>query len=119
MAEDLKAKHLAEAGYLGPEAQTEAHKKRAAENAGAGVQPDMQYHGTVTGRLPPSKLNFGRVTHTVYPVKYMVAVGGLSMGFQFYGPFTEDKFAARWADTNLKRGTEYRVYSIFDVGKDA
>ena len=84
-----------------------------------GGQPGMQYHGVTTGRFPPSKLGFGRVTHTVYPVKYMVAVGDLTQGFQFYGPFTEDKFAARWVHNNFQRGIEYRVYSIFDVREDA
>lgn len=119
MAEDLKVKHLAEAGYLGPEAQAEARKKRAAENAAPQPRPDLQYHGTTTGRFPPSKMNFGRVTHTVYPVRYMVAVGSLSKGFQFYGPFTEDKGAARWGYNNIKRGVEYRVHPIFDVREDA
>lgn len=69
-------------------------------------------HGTVTGRWPGMN---GRATHTVYPVKYMVAVGDLTKGFQFYGPFTEDKYAARWAYNNLKRGTTYQVHSLFDV----
>lgn len=83
-------------------------------------QPEgIQYHGVTTGRFPPSKLNFGRVTHTVYPVRYMVAVGDLSGGFQFYGPFTEVTSAARWIYNNLKRGTESRVYSLFDVREDA
>lgn len=83
---------------------------------GAPIEPGKatQYHGTVTGRFPSTMLP-GRNTHTVYPIKYMVAVGGLSEGFHFYGPFTEDKFAARWAYNNLKRGIEYRVYSIFDT----
>ena len=119
MAEDLRAKYLAEAGYLGPKARAEAQEKRAAENAAPQPRPDIQHHGTMTGRFPPSKLGFGRVSHTVYPVKYMVAVGDLSKGFQFYGPFTEDKFAARWAYNNFQRGTDYRVYPIFDVREDA
>lgn len=104
---DLKAKHLAEATqHLGPSARHGA------------PQPGLQYHGTTTGRFPPSKLHFGRETHTVYPIKYMVAVGSLSGGFQFYGPFTEDMSAVRWIYNNLKRGTESRVYPIFDVRED-
>jgi len=78
-------------------------------------EPGVQYHGAVPGRFPPSTLNFGRATHTVYPIKYMVAVGGLSEGFQFYGPFTMDQFATQWAYDNLKRGIEYRVYPMFDT----
>ncbi len=107
MDEDLKTKHLAQAGYSGPKAQEEA--RRASQSA-------IQYHGTETGRWVRKD---GRVTNTVYPVKYMVAIGDLFQGFQFYGPFTEDKFAAHWAQNNLKCRAEYRIYPIFDVREDA
>lgn len=120
MNEDLKTKHMAEAGYLGPEARAEALKQRAADND-RDAQPQRtpgSHCGFQAVRFPPFDLA-GRETHTVYPIKYMVAVGGLSKGFQFYGPFTEDKFAARWIYNNLKRGTESRIYSIFDVREDA
>lgn len=114
MVEDLKTKHLAEAGYLGSKAREEALADRAAGQS----PPGIQYHGVRTGRFPPP-LIAGRTTHTVHPILYMVAVGGLSEGFQFYGTFTEDKYAARWAYNNLKRGIEYRVYPIFDTRNDA
>ena len=87
-------------------------RKADKAKAKAADQPAIQYHGTVTGRWPPKG---GMATHTVYPTKYMVAVGDWAEGFQFYGPFTEDKYAARWAYNNLKRGTTYRVCPMFDV----
>ena len=102
MAENLKAKHLAEAGYLGPEARKEAHRD-----------------GTVTGRFPPGKLNFGRVTHTVHPIKHMVVTGELTTGFIFYGLFDTVEKAVQWGDHNLKSGTLYRVHTLFDVRNDA
>ena len=71
------------------------------------------------GRHPLPTL-VGRVTHTVYPVKYMVAVGGLTTGFAFYGPFDTDERAATWArhNINFKHSTSYQVYPMFDVRDD-
>ena len=86
------------------------------------AQPSPQRYGFQTGRFPsPSKLEFGRKTHTVYPVHYMVAVGDLTQGFQFYGPFDTCERARVWgsANLNLKSATAYHVYPIFDVREDA
>ena len=114
MSDDLKLKHLAQAGYLGPKAQAEARNPAHADadsrrDGAAGV---LERRGTETGRWPGKT---GRTTHTVYPVKYVVAVGGLSGGFQFYGPFSEDKHAARWVYNNLKRGTDCSIHKMSDV----
>jgi len=57
----------------------------------------------------------GRVTNTVYPIRYMVVTGELTTGFQFYGPFNTVAAAGQWATTNLKVGTLHRVHNIFDV----
>jgi hypothetical protein len=82
-------------------------------------QPAIQYHGVTTGRFPPSKLNFGRVTHTVYPVKYMVVVGTLGQGFDFYGPFNTAEKATAWARHNLHIGVSVTVEKFHDVREDA
>ena len=81
-------------------------------------QPLIQMHGATTGRWSGKD---GRKTHTVYPVKYMVAVGDLTQGFQFYGPFDTCERARVWgsANLNLKAATAYHVYPIFDVREDA
>ncbi len=63
-------------------------------------------------------LNFGRKTHTVYPVKYMVVVGDLNSGFQFYGPFKDVHAADKWATDNLRVGMRCNVYPLFDVRED-
>lgn len=72
----------------------------------------VQAHGTVTDRgLGTSGLS----SHTVYPVKYMVATGNLTTGFDFYGPFATMVAANLWVTANLKVGTSIRVHAIFDV----
>ncbi len=77
----------------------------------------IQSHGdgTVTGRWPRRD---GRVTNTVYPVKYMVVTGELPTGFIFYGPFETTARADRWARLNLRSDTFYRVHNMFDVKDD-
>jgi len=57
----------------------------------------------------------GRVSHTVYPIKYMVVTGELTTGFTFYGPFETINKAGQWATTNLKSGTFHRVHNMYDV----
>ncbi len=109
MDEDLRTKHLAQAGYLGPKAQEEA--RRRAETVEV-----AQYHGTVTGRWPGKG---GRVTNTVYSVKHMVVTGELTTGFQFYGLFDTVERAGQWATHNLKPGTPYRVHNMSDVRSEA
>lgn len=113
--DDVKTKHLAQAGYLGPKAQAEARSPVRANGRRDVAAGTVQTHGTTTGRFPPGDVGFGRATHTVYPVKYVVTVGGLSGGFQFYGPFSEDKHAARWVYNNLKRGTDCSIHKMSDV----
>lgn len=103
MDEDLKTKHLAQAGYLGSKAQEEAR---------CVSQPATQQYGFQTGRFPRKD---GRVTNTVYPIRYMVVTGELPTGFLFYGPFETTIRADRWATLNLKTGTFYRVHNMFDV----
>jgi hypothetical protein len=76
------------------------------------VLEDIQRHGTVTGRWSG---NTGRITNTVYPIKYMVVTGELTTGFVFYGPFDSLSKAGQWATYNLKDGLPHRVHSIFDV----
>jgi hypothetical protein len=70
--------------------------------------------GVTTGRWRGD----GRSTNTVYPVKYMVALGDLRSGFSFYGPFRTVADADGWADANLRSGNAYRVYNMFDVRSD-
>jgi len=66
-----------------------------------GVTADViQYRGIETNRW-----SGGRVTHTVYPIKYMVATGDLVSGFYFYGPFETVDKADQWATRNLEVGT--------------
>lgn len=57
----------------------------------------------------------GRVTHTVYPTKYMVVTGELTTGFQFYGMFDNAAVAGRWATLNIKGNAPYRVHNMHDV----
>jgi len=78
----------------------------------------LRYHGATTGRWPGKG---GRITHTVYPVKHMVAVGDLIKGFEFYGPFDTPERARAWASANinLRSASAYHVYPMFDVRNDA
>ena len=72
--------------------------------------------GTRTGRWPSASNGGGHAqTHTVYPQKYMVVTGGLSLGHQFYGPFENAAKANDWAVANLKDGALYRIYAINGV----
>ncbi len=64
-------------------------------------------------KRPPDKT--GRVSRTVYPIKYLVVTGELTTGFQFYGPFNTRDAAGQWATGNLKSGLPHRVHDMFDV----
>jgi len=79
---------------------------------------DITY-GTRTGRWPAAiagaRMNRRLRSHTVYPQKWMVVTGGLSMGFKFYGPFENAAKANLWADANLKDGDLYRIYTLNEV----
>jgi len=70
----------------------------------------MQRSGVTKGRWPG-----GRLTHTVFPIKYMVGTGELTRGFTFYGPFKTGDDANEWARLNLKTSTEYHVHKLVDV----
>ncbi len=91
----------------------EALEKRAAQRS---TPEGLQQHGATTGRWLGKG---GRVTNTVYPIKYMVVTGELTTGFVFYGPFDSVAATERWATHNLKRGTPHRVHNMFDVRNDA
>ena len=78
----------------------------------------IQSHGdgTVTGRWPRRD---GRVTNTVYAKQYMVIVGTLGQGFEFYGPFDTVAKAAEWAGDNLHTGVYVNVEEFHNVRDDA
>lgn len=54
-------------------------------------------------------------THTTYPKVYVVAVGDLSEGYKFFGPFKCVETAMKWAFVNLKVGESVQVYSMSHV----
>jgi len=58
------------------------------------------------------------VTHTVYPVKYLVVVGTLGAGFEFYGPFDDIDATDSWVRQNLHTGASVRVEEFFDTRND-
>ena len=69
-------------------------------------------HGAGTGRWRGD----GRVTSTVYPIKYMVVLGDMERGFTFYGPFVTIDRAHKWAILNLRTGTPHDIHRMYDVG---
>lgn len=77
---------------------------------------DIQYHGADQhyGRWSGERL-----THTVWPTKYMVGTGELTRGFTFYGPFKTVDVANEWARLNLKASTEHHVHKLVDVRNGA
>ncbi len=54
-------------------------------------------------------------THTTYPKVYMVAVGDLSEGFKFYGPFKDATLALDWALDNFKVGEGLQIHPMYHV----
>lgn len=77
----------------------------------------MQRQGvTGTGRWSDCP---SRVSHTVYPVKYMVVTGTLGAGFEFYGPFDDIAATDSWVRRNLKTQTSVRIERLNYVKADS
>lgn len=57
--------------------------------------------------------------NTVYPKKYLVSSGNLSLGFTFHGPFSTHLKAMEWTLGNMHVGAEVRVVEMFDVREDS
>lgn len=72
----------------------------------------VQTHGAVTGHWSGKNRP---MTHTAYPVKYLVVVGTLGTGFGFYGPFDTIDAADAWTLKNLRKGAYARVEAFNDV----
>ncbi len=56
-----------------------------------------------------------RKSHTVFSTKFMVVVGSLAQGFEFYGPFDTMVDAERWTWDNLTPGTSVHVEKLNHV----
>ena len=54
-------------------------------------------------------------THVTYPKVYMIAVGDMSEGYKFHGPFKDAETAVQWATDNLKVGESVQVYPMYHV----
>lgn len=54
-------------------------------------------------------------THVTYPQVYLVAVGDMTEGFVFYGPFKSAEIAVAWAVDNLKVGESVQIYPMSHV----
>ena len=57
-----------------------------------------------------------RLSHNVYPTKYMVVTGDLEKGFQFYGLFISEDAAREWVNFALALNASYSVQPFSDVG---
>jgi len=63
---------------------------------------------TVTGR---SHLR----THTTYPNVYIVVIGTMTEGYDFYGPFKCAETAMQWVADNIKIGESMQIYPMSHV----
>ena len=60
----------------------------------------------------------GRKTNVVYPKMFMVVVGTLGSGFEFYGLFKDVEGAGKWIKENLTVGTYVRIERFHVVRDD-
>jgi hypothetical protein len=51
----------------------------------------------------------GILKHTVYAKRYMIVVGTLGTGFEFFGPFDDIPATDRWTRDNMHVGASVRV----------
>lgn len=54
-------------------------------------------------------------THTSYSKVYIVVVGDMTEGFEFYGPFSDARAAMSWAVANFKVGEGLQIYPMNHV----